>query len=105
MSDTSAEAGGPAATAIPLTATDVNGDTLELRVVSQPIGGLAWINGATAFYRAFPGFAGADEFTFAAWDGMADSNLGTVTMNVTDDALFGDGFETGDTTEWSTTAP
>ncbi len=105
VSDTSADAGGPTATAIPLTATDVNGDTLELRVVSQPIGGLAWIDGTTAFYRAFPGFAGADQFTFAAWDGMADSNLGTVTVTVTGGALFRDGFETGDTTEWSTTVP
>jgi len=105
VSDTSAEAGGSMATTIPLTATDVNGDSLELRVVSQPIGGLAWIDGANAYYRAVPGFSGADEFTFAAWDGMADSNLGTVTLNVTDDVLFRDGFENGNTTEWSTTTP
>ena len=105
MSDASAEAGGSAATAIALTATDVNGDSLELRVVSQPIGGLAWIDGATAYYRPLPGFAGTDAFTFAAWDGKADSNLGTVTLTVAGEALFRDGFETGDTTEWSSTAP
>ena len=105
VSDTSAEAGGPVATAIALTATDVNGDTLELRVVSQPIGGLAWIDGATAYYRAFLGFSGPDQFTFAAWDGMADSNLGTVTLTVINESLFRDGFETGDTTEWSRTTP
>jgi len=103
VSDTSAEAGGSAVTAIPLTATDVNGDPLELRVVSQPVSGLAWIDGTTAYFRPLSAFAGTDAFTFAAWDGMADSNLGTVT--ITDDALFRDGFETGDTAEWSTTTP
>jgi len=101
--DTTAEAGGSAVTAIPLTATDVNGDPLELRVVSQPASGIAWIDGTTAYFRPLAGFAGGDAFTFAAWDGKADSNLGTVT--ITDEALFRDGFETGDTTRWSLTAP
>jgi hypothetical protein len=103
VSDATAEAGGSAVTAIPLTATDVNGDPLELRVVSQPVSGLAWIDGTTGYFRPLSDFAGTDEFTFAAWDGMADSNLGTVT--ITDEALFRDGFETGDTSGWSLTAP
>jgi hypothetical protein len=94
---------GTAVIEIPLTATDVNGDPLELRVVSQPLLGLAWIDGATAHYRPIQSFSGTDEFTFAAWDGMADSNLGTVT--VSDDALFRDGFESGDTSGWSVTVP
>ena len=29
------------------------------------------------------GFAGTDPFTFAAWDGSTDSNLGTVRLSVT----------------------
>jgi len=105
VTDTTAEAGGSSVITIPLTATDVNGDPLELRVVSQPLGGLAWVDGAMASYRPLPGFTGADQFTFAAWDGKADSNLGTVTLNVSDEGLFSDGFETGDTTGWSTTTP
>ena len=35
-----------------------------------------------ATYIPEPGFAGIDRFTFAAWDGSTDSNLGTVTVNV-----------------------
>ncbi|MEX1311038.1 MAG: hypothetical protein AB1Z65_11505 [Candidatus Sulfomarinibacteraceae bacterium] len=105
VNDATAQVDTSTVTAIPLTATDVNGDTLELRVVSQPINGLAWIDGATAYFRPLPGLAGGDQFTFAAWDGMADSNLGTVTVTVTDGVLFGDGFETGDTSGWSSTAP
>ncbi len=88
---------------IPLTATDVNGDPLELRVVSQSAYGLAWIDGTTGHYRPLAGFAGTDQFTFAAWDGMADSNLGTVTL--TEDALFRDGFESGDASQWGSTSP
>ena len=88
---------------IPLTATDVNGDPLELRVVSQPVHGLAWIDGTTGHYRPLAGFAGTDQFTFAAWDGMADSNLGVVTL--TEDALFRDGFESGDTSLWGSSSP
>jgi len=103
VTDASAVVEGSAVVDIPLTATDVNGDPLDLRVVSQPAYGLAWIDGMTAHFRPLTGFSGPDEFTFAAWDGMADSNLGTVTLTV--DFLFQDGFETGDTTRWSTTSP
>ena len=35
-----------------------------------------------ATYIPEPGFQGADPFTFAAWDGSTDSNLGTVTVDV-----------------------
>jgi PKD repeat protein len=80
--DASATATANVAVSIPLTATDADNDTLALRVVSQPASGVAWMVNRTAWYRAFPGFAGADSFTFAAWDGMADSNLGHVTLTV-----------------------
>jgi PKD repeat protein len=71
---------------IPLTATDADSDSLALRVVSQPAAGVAWMVGRTAWYRAFPGFNGADSFSFAAWDGKADSNLGHVSLTVTGSA-------------------
>jgi len=103
--DTGAESDGSTIVAIPLTVTDVNGDSIELRIVSQPVNGLAWIDGTTAYFRPLPGPADDEVFTFAAWDGMADSNLGTVTVTFTEDILFSDGFESGDTSGWSATSP
>ena len=67
---------------IPLTASDPDGDVLTLRIVSQPNHGTAGLNGTTAEYFPEAGFAGSDSFTFAAWDGSTDSNLGTVSVSV-----------------------
>jgi len=103
VADAWATALGTATVDIPLSATDVDGDPLKLRVVSQPVNGLAWVDGMTAHYRPVQGFSGTDLFTFAAWDGMADSNLGTVTIS--GGSLFADDFETGTTTAWNITAP
>ena len=88
----------------PLQASDPDGNPLVLRVVGQPAHGAAWIGGTTAHYRPEPGFIGDDLFTFAAWDGWADSNLGTARVAV-GDVLFADGFEAGDTSAWSWTTP
>jgi hypothetical protein len=84
---------------------DPDGDPLELRVVSQPDHGMAWIDGTTVHYRSAPMYAGPDTVTYAAWDGWADSNLGTVSVDVTAGPIFVDGFESGDTTSWSATVP
>lgn len=65
-----------------LTATDANGNPLTLRIVSQPAHGTAGLNGVTASYFPDPGYSGADSFTFAAWDGYTNSNLGTVGVTV-----------------------
>lgn len=65
---------------IALVGSDPNNDPLSFRVVSQPAHGLVGIVGTVASYRPEPGFAGIDSFTFAAWDGKRDSNLGTVTI-------------------------
>jgi hypothetical protein len=67
---------------IPLTATDADGNTLTLRIVSQPSHGHAGLSGTTAAYISDPGYTGTDSFTFAAWDGSIDSNLATVTITV-----------------------
>jgi hypothetical protein len=40
------------------------------------------MSGSVARYIPDPGFTGVDRFTFAAWDGSTDSNLGTVTIAV-----------------------
>ncbi len=67
---------------IPLTATDADGNPLQLRVVSQPLHGRVGLTGTTATYFPDSGFTGTETFTFAAWDGSTDSNLGTVTVTV-----------------------
>ncbi len=82
VGDASAISSGDPVT-IPLVATDADGQPLELRLVSPPSHGLAGVDGTTATYVPDPGFVGTDTFTYAAWDGMADSNLGTVTVTVT----------------------
>lgn len=82
VSDATATATAGATVTIPLSASDPDGQNLSLRVVSPAVEGTAWIDGQTAYYRAFAGFVGTDLFTFAARDGMTDSNLGQVTITV-----------------------
>ncbi len=66
-----------------LAASDADGNTLTLRIVSQPAHGSVALSGSTATYFPFDGYQGADSFTFAAWDGSTNSNLGTVSVTVT----------------------
>ena len=68
--------------AIPLTATDADGNTLTLRIVSQTRHGTVGLVGTAATYYPDTGYGGGDSFTFAAWDGQTDSNLGTVQIAV-----------------------
>lgn len=74
----------PSDVALPLTLSgaDANGDALSYRIVSQAAHGKVGLVGTTATYRADAGFVGADSFTFAAWDGKTNSNLGSVTLTV-----------------------
>jgi hypothetical protein len=67
---------------IALDARDPGGATLTLHVVSPPQHGTAGIDGMRATYIPEPGFAGRDTFTFAAWNGSVESDLGTVTIDV-----------------------
>jgi hypothetical protein len=69
--------------AIPLSATDADGNALTLRVVTQPPYGTAGLSGKTATYFPEASYEGVVKFTFAAWDGKTDSNLGQVTVTVT----------------------
>ena len=77
---------GNTAVATPLSmrisARDADGNPLTLWVISQPAHGSAGIGGTIATYRPEPGFTGTDTFTFAAWDGSTNSNLGTATITV-----------------------
>jgi hypothetical protein len=67
---------------IPLIASDPDGNPLTLRIVSQPSNGTVALTGSTAIFHPYPGFTGNDTFTFAAWDGSTNSNLGTVSVAV-----------------------
>ncbi len=71
---------------ITLSATDSDGNALTLRVVSQPQHGTVGLQGKVATYFPEAGFAGSEKFTYAAWDGKTDSNLGTVTVTVSNNA-------------------
>jgi hypothetical protein len=69
--------------AINLQGSDTNGDALTFRAVTQPLHGTVSVTGNVATYFPAPGFVGSDSFTYAAWDGSTDSNLGTVSLTVT----------------------
>lgn len=73
-----------------LSSADANGDPRTLRIVNQPHHGTVALSGTTATYHPDPGFGGADSFTYAAFDGFRESNLGTVSVTV-GDALTADG--------------
>lgn len=68
--------------AVALAATDPNGNPLTYRIVSQPEHGTVALAGSAATYFPDKGFAGGDLFTYAAWDGSANSNLATVSVSV-----------------------
>jgi hypothetical protein len=55
---------------------------VPLRIISQPANGSVGLTGGTATYFPNPGFVGSDAFTFAAYDGAKNSNLGTGTVSV-----------------------
>ncbi len=62
----------------------VSGSGAVLRILSQPSNGSVGLNTNTGVVTYFPslGFVGTDSFTFAAYDGSKNSNLGTGTVNV-----------------------
>jgi hypothetical protein len=67
---------------IALNGSDADGNQLQLRIVSQPAHGTVALSNRTATFIPNSGFAGADSFTFAAWDGSTQSNLGIVSLQV-----------------------
>jgi len=96
---------------ITLSAFDSDGDPVTLRFVDQPEHGRVGWQGGQARFFPDPGFWGTDRFTYAAWDGWTDSNLGTVTVTVEHpscplaDCLFTDDYESADTSAWWVTVP
>lgn len=72
---------------VTLGSSDSNGNPRTLRIVSQPLHGAATLVGNVATYVPEPDFVGPDSFSFAAFDGFADSDLGVVSVTVGDAAL------------------
>ena len=69
--------------------TDIDGDTLAASVVTAPIHGTLALSANGSFvYTPAAEYSGPDSFTYKLNDGTADSNVATVTLNVTavDDA-------------------
>ncbi len=66
--------------------SDPNGDKIALTIVKKPLhgrlGALAKATG-TVLYTPFPGYTGADTFTFRATDGMDVGLDGVATVRVT----------------------
>ncbi len=68
--------------AIVLIATDADGNNLSYSVVSAPSNGSLSGSGANLTYTPDAGFVGSDSFTFIANDGVADSNVATISITV-----------------------
>ncbi|GIW44896.1 MAG: hypothetical protein KatS3mg077_2178 [Candidatus Binatia bacterium] len=86
--DVSVAPGGTGASAV--SAYDPDQDALALRIVEQPSHGTAWVEGTVCRYAPEDGFRGEDRFTFAAWDGAVDSNLGVARGQVRGSPCTGD---------------
>src|SRR5207237_574930 len=64
--------------------TDIDGDPLTAVLVSGPANGTVSINADGSFtYKPSTNFNGTDSFTYKANDGLADSNVATVTLTIT----------------------
>ncbi|MFD4372363.1 FG-GAP-like repeat-containing protein [Streptomyces sp. NPDC058486] len=63
--------------------TDPDGDTLTASVVTGPTHGTLTLGPDGSFtYRPGSGYVGSDSFTYKATDGTSDSNVATVTIDV-----------------------
>ncbi|NOK16222.1 kelch repeat-containing protein [Corallococcus carmarthensis] len=68
--------------AITLSGMDADSDSLTYSVVQAPQHGTLSGAGASRVYTPATGYSGVDTFTFRVNDGVADSNVGTVTLRV-----------------------
>ena len=70
------------AVAVNLSGSDVDGDALGYVVVAAPSHGTLSGAGPDIVYTPAPNYNGPDSFTFKANDGVADSDIATVSINV-----------------------
>jgi hypothetical protein len=71
-----------ATTEMELVATDSDYDALTFSIVDAPSMGTVTINGVIATYIPNENTDGTDSFTYKANDGIGDSNIATVTVNI-----------------------
>jgi TolB protein len=72
--------------------TDVEGDSLSTQLVANVSHGLLVLNANGSFsYTPSLNFVGMDSFTYRAFDGMAYSNVVTVTLTINDPDTDNDG--------------
>jgi hypothetical protein len=71
------------AAAVTLSASDVDGDPLEFRIVRPPVHGTLGGSGAERTYLPDRDYVGPDSFTYAADDGALESEVATVAITVT----------------------
>ena len=69
--------------AITLTGSDVDGDVITYFIFEAPLHGVLSGTGANITYTPDNNYSGADQFTYKVNDGTADSDVATVTINVT----------------------
>jgi hypothetical protein len=72
-----------------LVATDVDDDVLTYRIITQPSTGTVTLNQATGAFVYTPNAdrrGGTDRFTYVANDGIMDSNMATVRIDMTDNS-------------------
>jgi Ca2+-binding RTX toxin-like protein len=62
--------------------SDIDGDTLALRSVTQGANGSVAITNGQVTYTPRPNFSGADSFTYTVHDGKGGERTGQVTVNV-----------------------
>ena len=72
------------AKAITLSASDPNNDPLTYSLLTQPTHGTITGVAPNLMYNPTTGYVGPDSFTFKANDGIADSNIATVSITVRD---------------------
>ena len=90
--------------------TDVDGDPLNAILASGPSHGTLTLNANGSFvYTAAADYNGLDSFTYRANDGVADSNVATVTITVNPvndpPVAAGDSYSTNEDTTLTVTAP
>ena len=65
---------------IELSATDIDGDSLNFIINSMPEHGTLTVSGSLVHYIPAQNYFGEDSFTFVAYDGQSNSNIATVSL-------------------------
>ena len=66
-----------------MSASDADGDELTYRIITQPTKGSLSINRAgRATYIPFDQNEGSDSFSFTVNDGLVDSNIATISIDI-----------------------